>query len=168
MESSSAHRSSRYIHIHLLSAQDNQLTNPQTFFNGITAFKALGRPYFGIHQAAIFPVYFSIQSFLPWMVILTSHAPGRTRKGLISTMSPSISTTSSGWSSRLNVPTSLSLDNVYATMAFVSLTGLVNLILFRPLTASSVKAKRVQGMYTHKHKHETRRQYPDETRGDKS
>ena len=82
------------------------------------AFKALGRPYFGAHQAAIFPVYFSLQSFLPVVVGLTSTA--RLRDVL----------NSGCW-----------------TLAVVTVTGLINLIIFRPLTQEAVRARNAQGMF---------------------
>ncbi|KAJ5212574.1 uncharacterized protein N7498_004220 [Penicillium cinerascens] len=88
----------------------------QTFINGIVAFKALGRPYFGVHQAAIFPVYFSLQSFLPVLVGLTSTTS--LENGL-------------NWKSG-------------RVMGAVTVTGLINLVVFRPLTQGAVRAKNAQ------------------------
>jgi hypothetical protein len=96
------------------------LINSQTFFNGILAFKALDRPSFGIHQAAIFPVYFSLQSFLPLFVALTGIQK--------------INSTH---------PADLGLGRC---MTMVSIAGLINLIIFRPLTRDVVKARKHQGM----------------------
>ncbi|KAJ6131134.1 hypothetical protein N7523_001594, partial [Penicillium sp. IBT 18751x] len=90
----------------------------QTFINGIVAFKALGRPYFGVHQAAIFPVYFSLQSFLPVLVGISSTA--RLRDVL----------NSGSW----------------RTLGVVTVTGLINLVIFRPLTQGAVKARNAQAM----------------------
>lgn len=93
--------------------------NNQTFINGIVAFEALGRPYFGVHQAAIFPVYFSLQSFLPVLVGLTS-------------------------TSRLRNVWSLGCSR---TLVLVMVTGLINLVIFRPLTQGAVRARNAQGMF---------------------
>ncbi|KAJ5902230.1 hypothetical protein N7495_002758, partial [Penicillium taxi] len=100
-----------------------KLTVRQTFFNGIIAFKSLSRPAFGIHQAAIFPVYFSLQSFLPILVALT---------GLKSSQSAGDAT---------NI-----LSHLYWCMATVSIAGLINLIIFRPLTRNAVEARNLQGL----------------------
>ncbi|KAJ5856458.1 uncharacterized protein N7529_010402 [Penicillium soppii] len=98
----------------------------QTFFNGILAYKGLSRPFFGVHQGAIFPVYFSLQSFLPVLVALTGAQKNQS-------MSP------------LNVLTPL-----YWCMTAVSTAGLINLIIFRPLTQEAVKARNQQGNGHHK------------------
>ncbi|KAH6850277.1 hypothetical protein B0I37DRAFT_110219 [Chaetomium sp. MPI-CAGE-AT-0009] len=50
-----------------------------TFVNGIIAFRALPRPYFGALMAQIFPVYFSMQATLPALLALTY--PLRTGRG---------------------------------------------------------------------------------------
>ncbi|OJJ50744.1 hypothetical protein ASPZODRAFT_11599 [Penicilliopsis zonata CBS 506.65] len=86
----------------------------QTCVNGIVAFHSLPRPYFSVLQTAIFPVYFSLQAFLPLAVVATSL--GFNKGQLLSSKS----------------------------MAVVFGAGLLNLLVFRPLTYKVITEKKRQ------------------------
>lgn len=58
---------------HLLSyASMTGITLWQTVFGGPIAFKALPRQQFGLLQSKIFPIYFSLQSILSGLCLLTT------------------------------------------------------------------------------------------------
>lgn len=93
------------------------------------AFRALPRPQFASLQAAIFPVYFSLQSALPVVVALTASRGGQAL-GLSGLVAP---------------------ENRFSTLlplATVAVTGLVNQVVLRPLTIKIMRERKHQGMYT--------------------
>jgi len=90
------------------------------------AFRALPRPQFSSLQAAIFPVYFSLQTALPVAVALTASRGGQAL-GLSGLADPE---------NRLNT---------LLPMATVALTGLINLVVLRPLTTNIMRERKHQG-----------------------
>ncbi|OQD77587.1 hypothetical protein PENDEC_c002G01178 [Penicillium decumbens] len=97
----------------------------QSFVGGIVAFRALPRPQFSSLQAAIFPVYFSLQTALPVAVALTASRGGQAL-GLSGLADPE---------NRLNT---------LLPMATVALTGLINLVVLRPLTTNIMRERKHQ------------------------
>ena len=92
------------------------------------AFRALPRPQFASLQAAIFPIYFSLQTALPVAVALTA-SKGGSVLGLSGLASPE---------NRLNT---------LLPMATVALTGLINQVVLRPLTIKIMQERKHQGEY---------------------
>ncbi|KAJ5156082.1 hypothetical protein N7492_008885 [Penicillium capsulatum] len=97
----------------------------QSFIGGVVAFRALPRPQFASLQAAIFPIYFSLQSALPVVVALTASKGGQTL-GLSGLIAP---------------------ENRFSTflpLATVAVTGLVNQVVLRPLTINIMRERKHQ------------------------
>ncbi|KAJ5198789.1 uncharacterized protein N7459_008652 [Penicillium hispanicum] len=97
----------------------------QSFVGGVVAFRALPRPQFSSLQAAIFPIYFSMQSALPVVVALTASRGGQAL-GISGLAAP---------------------ENRYTTllpMATVAVTGLINQIVLRPLTMKIMRERKHQ------------------------
>lgn len=92
------------------------------------AFRALPRPQFARLQAAIFPIYFSLQTALPVAVALTA-SKGGSVLGLSGLTSPE---------NRLNT---------LLPMATVAITGLINQVVLRPLTIKIMQERKHQGEY---------------------
>lgn len=104
------------------------LTNFQSFVSGIVAFRALPRPQFASLQAAIFPIYFSLQTALPVAVALTA-SKGGSALGLSGLAAPE---------NRLNT---------LLPMATVAITGLINQVVLRPLTVKIMRERKHQGTF---------------------
>ncbi|KAJ5601384.1 hypothetical protein N7510_010918 [Penicillium lagena] len=97
----------------------------QSFVSGTVAFRALPRPQFASFQAAIFPIYFSMQTALPVVVALTASRGGQA-VGL----------------SGLTAP-----EHRFSTllpMATVAVTGLINLFVLRPMTINVMRERKAQ------------------------
>ncbi|KAJ5103792.1 hypothetical protein N7532_004321 [Penicillium argentinense] len=97
----------------------------QSFVGGIVAFRALPRPQFATLQTAIFPVYFSMQTALPVVVALTASRGGQTL-GLSGLLAPE------------------NRVNTFLPMATVAITGLVNLLVLRPMTTDVMMKRKDQ------------------------
>lgn len=100
----------------------------QSFVGGTVAFRALPRPQFASLQAAIFPIYFSMQTALPVVVALTASRGGQT-VGL----------------SGLTAP-----EHRFSTLlplATVAVTGLINLFVLRPMTINVMRERKAQGEF---------------------
>lgn len=102
----------------------------QTFIGGIVAYRALPRPQFSSLQAAIFPIYFSMQTALP--VILALTYPGE-RTGLA--LRPS------GLSGVLDVQNRV---HVLTPLLTVFVTGLANAMAVGPATTKIMKERKHQ------------------------
>ncbi|KAE8322865.1 protein of unknown function DUF4149 [Aspergillus parasiticus SU-1] len=94
----------------------------QTFVSGIVAFRALPRPQFASLQTATFPIYFSLQTALPVLVALTASNNGQPL----------------GISGLLENPKTL------LPMAAAAVTGLVNMVVLRPLTVNTMRERKHQ------------------------
>lgn len=92
------------------------------------AFRALPRPQFASLQAAIFPIYFSLQTALPVAVALTA-SKGGSVLGLSGLMAPE---------NRLNT---------LLPMTTVAITGLINQVVLRPLTVKITQERKHQGEF---------------------
>ncbi|KAI2716624.1 hypothetical protein CBS147354_6892 [Penicillium roqueforti] len=97
----------------------------QSFVGGFVAFRALPRPQFANLQTAIFPIYFSLQSALPVVVALTASHGGQVL-GLSGLAAPE---------NRLNT---------LLPLATVTVTGLVNMFVLRPITTNVMRERKHQ------------------------
>ncbi|KAK9465008.1 hypothetical protein V1512DRAFT_267071 [Lipomyces arxii] len=86
----------------------------QSFFVGITAFRALSRPQFSALQRKVFPPYFAMQTLIPGLLALTAPFP------------------------------ILENQLVLYTLAITSLTALVNLVYFGPWTVKIMTMRKAQ------------------------
>ncbi|KAG0159284.1 hypothetical protein PDIDSM_6806 [Penicillium digitatum] len=98
----------------------------QSFVGGFVAFRALPRPQFASLQSAIFPIYFSLQSALPIVVALTASHDGQVL-GLSGLAAPE------------------NHLNTLLPLATVTVTGLVNMFVLRPMTTKVMRERKHQG-----------------------
>ncbi|TPX12059.1 uncharacterized protein E0L32_007174 [Thyridium curvatum] len=100
-----------------------------SFVNGFVQFRVLTRPQFSAVQTKIFPIYFSMQSVIPAILILTFPGTSRTLgnlTGVAGVLDPS-----NRWSALAPLATMLG-------------TGLVNLLVLLPATQRVMAARRDQ------------------------
>ncbi|KKA28196.1 hypothetical protein TD95_003718 [Thielaviopsis punctulata] len=99
-----------------------------SFINGIIMFRTLQRPDFATVQSKLFPIYFSMQTFLPLFLALTY--PASKLRGL-----------ASGFSGVLAVANRWA---VLAPLAVMFTTGAANLLVLEPLTTQCMRDRRAQ------------------------
>ncbi|RPA99662.1 hypothetical protein L873DRAFT_1682632 [Choiromyces venosus 120613-1] len=95
----------------------------QSFIGGVMAYKALPRPQFSQLQQKIFPVYFTLQTVLPAVLLLTH---------------PSMSTTS------LINPSSPYFYNTGLPLLVVLGASLANLAVISPATTKVMRERKIQ------------------------
>lgn len=95
----------------------------QTFVGGVVAYKALPRPMFSQLQQRIFPIYFTLQSVLPVLVLATH--PSASISSLLSPASPSFNSTT--------VP-----------LLLVLASSLLNLAVVGPATTRTMRERKKQ------------------------
>ncbi|KAG0644452.1 hypothetical protein HOY80DRAFT_1013587 [Tuber brumale] len=95
----------------------------QSFIGGVIAYKALPRPQFSLLQQKIFPVYFTLQTVLPAILLLTH---------------PSMSPTS------LINPSSPYFYNSGLPLLIVLSASLANLAVIGPATSKIMHKRKVQ------------------------
>lgn len=104
----------------------------QSFIGGVTAYRALPRPMFGRLQEATFPIFFSLQSFLGAVMLLTY--PGQTIGGI------RVNTGISGAFMRANRWTA------FVPLATTLVTSMANLFFLGPATTRAMKQRHHQGI----------------------
>lgn len=104
----------------------------QSFVGGVTAYRSLPRPMFGRLQEATFPVFFSLQSILGAVMLLTY--PGQKIGGL------RVNTGLAGAFARSN------RYIAFVPLASTLVTSLLNLVVLGPATTKAMKQRHHQGM----------------------
>ncbi|KAN0068908.1 protein of unknown function (DUF4149) domain containing protein [Elaphomyces granulatus] len=102
----------------------------QTFVGGLLAYRALPRPQFVVLQSVIFPVYFTLQTTLPVVSVLTF--PGRTTASDV------------GPSSIIGLVADENRLSTLLPLITVFVAGLTNLLFLSPLTAKTIQERKRQ------------------------
>ncbi|KAI9367258.1 hypothetical protein BJX61DRAFT_529408 [Aspergillus egyptiacus] len=97
----------------------------QSFVSGIIAFRVLPRPQFSSLQAKIFPTYFALQTALPVALALTASRADKPL-GIAGLLEPE------------------SRVKVLFPLATAFVTGLINLVVLRPLTVNTMRERKHQ------------------------
>jgi hypothetical protein len=105
--------------------------SPQSFINGVVAFKVLDRPQFSALQSKLFPIYFSMQTAIPVVLALTYPGNRSVLGG-----SPS------GVAGVLDAPNRWT---ALAPLATIFLTGLANMAFVGPATTKTMRDRKSQG-----------------------
>lgn len=108
----------------------------QSFVGGVVAYKALPRPQFSTLQQKTFPIFFSMQSVLPLIMVATY--PGEKLLG-IGGQYIRENTGFSGVMAQSNRWT------VMAPIATMVVTAVLNLVLVGPATTKTMKERHHQG-----------------------
>lgn len=109
----------------------------QSFIGGVIAFKTLPRPMFSRLQAAVFPVFFSVQTILPLIMIATY--PGEKIAGIggeyirENTGFGGVMAEGNRWS-------------VLVPLASMVITSALNAFVVGPATTKTMKDRHHQGM----------------------
>lgn len=103
-----------------------------SFINGIVMFRTLERPDFAAVQSKLFPIYFSMQTFIPLFLAVTYPA-SKLRGGLAAGFS-GVFAVANRWA-------------VLAPLAIMLTTGAANLLVLEPLTTQCMRDRRAQGKF---------------------
>lgn len=107
----------------------SSLLTSQTFVSSRVAFRTLPRPEFAALQSATLPFFFSIEAAVPVILALTWSKHGQA-------------------SSPIELLTPGNRSKTLAPLATVTVAGLVNLFILRPLTLKVMGERKNQGIHS--------------------